>query len=86
MWASQKNLFGLVKAIAAAAAAADSCGSKKVNIFSKFDFKHLKIFKKSPKLISVLEFPYILRILKKITKFLSFKGRKMVLKSKRIYF
>jgi len=86
MSGTQKNVFCLVKIIAAAAAVAESRRSKKVNIFSKCNFKHLKIFKKSSKPISVLEFPYTFRIFKKNPKFLVKKGLKMGTKSKRIYF
>ena len=52
----------LEKIIVAPATAADWRSSKKVNVFWKTNFKHLKIFKNVPKVVSELEISYILRI------------------------
>ena len=47
---------------------------------------YLKMFKNVPKVVSVLKLSYVLRKLKKITKFFVEKVKKMGTKSKRIYF
>ena len=57
-------------------------GLKKVYFF-KCNFQHLNIFKNVPKVVSVLEFPYILRILRKKLKKFGLKGEKNELKVKK---
>ena len=73
MWGFQKYFFCLVKTIAAAAAAT-WYSSKKVYVFWKTNFKHLKIFRNVSKVVSEWKISYILRIKKKFKVF----GKKVV--------